>query len=392
MKTYSKVILGVILIIIVFGLIYIFSDKTPSIKVLSPVSGDSVVVGSVQKIKWSTKNIPSNYKVSVAIRRIPPPALKEEGQEFDPLVFTDLPNTGSTDWTVSDMYPAGNYVVELTAYAGVPVTNPVSAESGIFSIKNSEIVGGDRDVNGCLISAGYSFNQSVGACIRAFEMTPDIMKASKLAVDSVGSSYALTVASFNSYEEAGAYDIFLEQGVDRVKRTIYIKNWKVVSDPLLTCHESSKYFVLEKSLAPNVGSDILVKNKTAPTQVVPCEYRVGAGDFEIKNADAQYFLAFTDNFMLIDQGTAPEPRGLIIYDLRTQKQVFMDSYAKPVDVVGDSITYLSKTNIKPTTQNCPDLKTYTENGLGAVIMSRVTLNLLTLSKKDLGQPQCRATQ
>jgi len=261
-----------------------------------------------------------------------------------------------------------------------------------FFNRKEPTIGGDRDKSGCLISAGYAFDENVGACIRSFDMTADIKKASKLAVDSVGSSYALTIASFNSYEEAGAYDIFLEQGVDRVKRTIYIKNWMVVEDPSLSCHESSKYFAIEKSLAPNVGSNILVKYKTSPTQNFSCKYEVASGDFELKNLEAEYFLAFTDNFLLIDKGTAPEPRGLVVYDLRTKKQVFTDSYAKPVDVVGDSITYFAKTSIKPTTQNCPDLKTYTSNGLGAVIMSKVTVNLSTLTKKYLNQQECRATQ
>jgi len=88
-------------------------------------------------------------------------------------------------------------------------------------------IGGSRDTNGCLGSAGYSFSEEVGACLRTFELTPDIMKAAKIAVDSIGRGYALTVVSFNSYEEVGAYDIMLERGVERIKQTVYIKNWQV---------------------------------------------------------------------------------------------------------------------------------------------------------------------
>ena len=158
------------------------------------------------------------------------------------------------------------------------------------------------------------------------------------------------------------------------------------------CHDSTRYFAIEKSLAPNVGSNILIKYKTSPEEKLPCVYAVANGDFEPPNVEAQYFLAFTDNFILLDSGTAPEPRGLIVYDLRSRKQVFTDSYAKPVIVVGDTITYLSKTSIEPTAQNCPDLKTYTSNGLGAVIMSKVTVDLKTLFKKDAGMFECKATQ
>ena len=89
------------------------------------------------------------------------------------------------------------------------------------------IIGGERDEYVCLIAAGYAFDEEVGACIRAFELTPDIKQAARLAVDKVGWGYALTVASFNSYEEAGSYDIMLERGIEREKETVYIRNGEV---------------------------------------------------------------------------------------------------------------------------------------------------------------------
>lgn len=88
-------------------------------------------------------------------------------------------------------------------------------------------VGGDRDGRGCLIAEGYAYSEDVGACIRAFELTPDIMRAAKIAVDYIGRDYALTVVSFNSYEEVGAYDFIFERGTGKIKQVIYIKNWQV---------------------------------------------------------------------------------------------------------------------------------------------------------------------
>jgi len=54
-------------------------------------------------------------------------------------MYTDLPNTGSAEWTISDMYPSGNYVLGLTAYASTPVTNPVSAESAEFTLSRQAL-------------------------------------------------------------------------------------------------------------------------------------------------------------------------------------------------------------------------------------------------------------
>jgi hypothetical protein len=93
----------------------------------------------------------------------------------------------------------------------------------------SQPIGGDRDKEGCLVAGGYSFDEEVGACTRSFELTPDIREAARIAVESVGRGYTLTVASFNSYEEQGAYDIFLERGEERERETVYIRDWEVVA-------------------------------------------------------------------------------------------------------------------------------------------------------------------
>lgn len=106
-------------------------------------------------------------------------------------------------------------VVALYLWAKMPAEN------------NENLIGGDRDSGGCLIGAGYAFSDEVGACIREFEMTRDIKQAAKLAVDYAGREYGLTVVSFNSYEEFGAYDIFLQTNLMDVQRkTIYIRDGK----------------------------------------------------------------------------------------------------------------------------------------------------------------------
>lgn len=286
----------------IFGAFYFLKkDNVSSIKIISPKIGDVVKTGEVRTIRWSTENVPASNKISITIRRIPPPPLQEEGQEFDPIIFINLPNTGSKEWVVSDMYPEGKYVLGIASYVSIPVTNPITAESGAFTIQKNTAVG-------------------------------------------------------------------------------------------LACNDATKYFVVEKSLADSVGSDILVKYKTNPGQNFPCVYSVAGGDFELKNVMAEYFLAFTDNFLLLDRGTAPEPRILLAYDLRSHEKVFTDSYAKPVVVKGDTIEYWAKSDQKPTAKNCPILAENTKNYLGSVIMSKVSVDLSTLIKKELGELKCMTTQ
>lgn len=102
--------------------------STSSITLVSPNGGEKLYKGGKYSIKWTSKNI-QNYKIGIHIRRVPPPELQTEGQEFDPIIFTNLENNGSVEWNVSEMYPPGNYVLEIVAYPSVPITTSVSDES-----------------------------------------------------------------------------------------------------------------------------------------------------------------------------------------------------------------------------------------------------------------------
>lgn len=127
----------VIFLAIAFG--WSKSDNTPSITMISPSGGEIWQPGEERQISWKTEGIKKTDKISVTIRRIPPPPIREEGQEFDPIIFTDLPNTGSAKWKISPMYPDGTYVLELHSYASLPMTDNPSVESKNFSITHPKL-------------------------------------------------------------------------------------------------------------------------------------------------------------------------------------------------------------------------------------------------------------
>ena len=111
----------------------------------------------------------------------------------------------------------------------------------------------------------------------------------------------------------------------------------------MECYDSVNYFAIQEPLTDANGSKILIKYKTSPSATFPCAYVVAIDDFEIKEVIAGYFLTFTDNFLVLEIGTGPSFRKLIVYDLRSRKEIFSDTYEEPVKVKGDSITYLSYT-------------------------------------------------
>lgn len=134
-RSRASTIVILVAAVIVFGLWQLAARlRTPTIAVTSPAGGEKWHPGEEHVISWTARNVPATRKISVTIRRIPPPPLAEEGQEFDPIVFVNLPNTGSVDWTIDPMYPDGTYVLRVSAYESIPITDEVAAESKEFTI------------------------------------------------------------------------------------------------------------------------------------------------------------------------------------------------------------------------------------------------------------------
>lgn len=137
----------IIIIAIISGSVYVYTniisglefrqnEDLRSITLIYPNGGEVLKKGNKYLIRWESKNI-DNYKISIHIRRVPPPPLIEEGQEFNPIIFINLENTRLKEWTVADMYPEGNYIVEINGYNSIPITMLISDNSNSsFEIKN----------------------------------------------------------------------------------------------------------------------------------------------------------------------------------------------------------------------------------------------------------------
>ncbi|HOB89742.1 MAG TPA: hypothetical protein PLN18_02865 [Candidatus Colwellbacteria bacterium] len=123
------------ILLIIAAVFYFAYQKNlePIIILIYPNGGETIKKGSIETIKWKTKGIPEDYKIALSIRRITDDQI--EGQEFDPIIFTDLPNTGNAEWPVSDSYPDGDYILGINVYASTPIINPIYDESdSVFRI------------------------------------------------------------------------------------------------------------------------------------------------------------------------------------------------------------------------------------------------------------------
>lgn len=159
----------------------------------------------------------------------------------------------------------------------------------------------------------------------------------------------------------------------------------------IVCMQSPEYFVVD--IGPEgPGLDVIAKHKTSANEAFPCTDAVAKGDVVVQNDLPEFVLGVAEHFLVIDSGTAPPPRGLIIYDLDTQTSTFSDTYSPPIDIATGTVTYWEVTSQAPTARNCPALAQYSSDGLGAVIESRVTLELATMKAVPLGASQCAPTQ
>lgn len=150
----------IVLVLLAGGVWYWWSAQSstpPTIAFTIPAGSEAWQPGEEHTISWVTNGVPASDKISVTIRRVPPPPLQEEGQEFDPILFTDLPNTGSTTWKISSMYPNGTYVLGISAYKSVPIINAASAESAQFSITHPTLL---ADLYPLYVNAAWETSRS----------------------------------------------------------------------------------------------------------------------------------------------------------------------------------------------------------------------------------------
>ena len=89
-----------------------------------------------------------------------------------------------------------------------------------------KLIGGERDENGCLGPAGYSFDEEVNACTRSWELDQEQTQAAKAAVAFVGPSKGLTVVSVEKAAEDNFF-VFLQKD-DLPQEKIEVKNGQVV--------------------------------------------------------------------------------------------------------------------------------------------------------------------
>lgn len=117
----------------------------------------------------------------------------------------------------------------------------------------NNLIGGQKDNYGCLISAGYSWNESIGACIRSWELDESQAKAAQIAIAPF-SYRPITIEKVETLRCVGCFIVTLKS-YDEKPFEIKLFNWKFSDDMHFCTDEEKKAEICTLEYMPVCGNN-----------------------------------------------------------------------------------------------------------------------------------------
>jgi hypothetical protein len=90
-----------------------------------------------------------------------------------------------------------------------------------------QVIGGDKDKMGCLVSAGYTWNATITACVRPWELDESQAKAAQIAVAPM-SIMPRTIVKVETLRCEGCFIVSILRGDTQEVSNVTLVNWKFV--------------------------------------------------------------------------------------------------------------------------------------------------------------------
>ncbi len=149
------------------------------------------------------------------------------------------------------------------------------------------------------------------------------------------------------------------------------------------CYRSPLYTVVERERPGAVGSDHFIGAASRS-----CQPDSLPGDLVLRNEWAEYFAGLRGHFLVLDSGTGPDARGVIVLDLRTRRRTYSGLYADfEPSVRGDTLALWQPYDLPAPHPGCPHV-----SGLGDGIDSLIWLDLRTGRTRFAGRVRCATRQ
>ena len=160
------------------------------------------------------------------------------------------------------------------------------------------------------------------------------------------------------------------------------------------CYVCNKYVIFTTETEDGVGEDIRIalRGRSSDAKQL-CDDKSAKTYFIIKNDDSNFFFGLFEDYLFVDIGTGPEPRGLSVFDLSRKKKIYDASYNTPIKIsAGPALDFWMPLEKDLPKKQCPQAKKWEAQGLGFGFERRVILDLKTLKERTIGQPRCTPRQ
>ena len=163
--------------------------------------------------------------------------------------------------------------------------------------------------------------------------------------------------------------------------------------PAASCIASDLYHVISRSGgAP--GNDIIVRPTAGQENAKTCAPGEEPGDFRVAVAgEARYALALEENFLIMDEGTGPSIRNLLVMDLVARREVWRNLYVpEPAPMLSGHKLVFRKYLRIARKSDCPNVRQIVLQELTPLYVVMGELSLSALAFRATGRPACIAGQ
>lgn len=140
---------------------------------------------------------------------------------------------------------------------------------------------------------------------------------------------------------------------------------------------------------------VITRNNDQPGEQITVKRDSGRADFVIPMPEAGYFKGVCRNKLLVDEGTGPDGRRLVVFDLDKKVQFFSTPYCgEPQIIQSERVYYLLPVEEKDVERipDCPEKEQWIKDGLTVGYGQRCILNLIVRSNTRKSEWACVAMQ
>lgn len=160
------------------------------------------------------------------------------------------------------------------------------------------------------------------------------------------------------------------------------------------CFDNEQYHVVAQDLDDGPGQRIAVFRRAASGALPPCAATPAkASPPALAVPEESYAVGLKQDFLLLDQGTGPNGRELLLWDLRSARVAWRSPFDELLpERSSDTLRFWRPEKTPADEARCPQLRQWRRESLGAQMQQQVRVHLPDLSVQPLGRWRCSATQ